>query len=67
VLTFLTPQDVIRLTGRRKYKAQQKKLRQLGIRFQPAANGEPLILKEWLDEGGKAARNRGPRWDLVNA
>ncbi len=31
-----------------------------------ADDGEPLVRADALDGQGKAALNRGPRWDLLN-
>lgn len=64
---FLPRADVQRLTGKVKFSAQRRALDELGIRYTQAATGEPLVRPEALDGKGKAARNRGPRWELLNA
>ena len=38
---FLTPPDLLRLTGRRRYAAQRRALDRLGIRYLTALTGEP--------------------------
>ena len=63
---FLTAADLLRLTGRRRYKAQRERLRAMGIRYVQAASGEPLVREADLDGGDKSARNdAGPRWDRI--
>lgn len=59
-------ETVRRITKRKRYAAQRRRLDALGIRYLPAADGEPLVRPEALD--GKPARARnGPRWHLLNA
>jgi hypothetical protein len=62
---FLTPADLLRLTGKRRFTAQCRALDALGIAYRTAATGEPLVRAESLDATPKAARNGGPRWDRI--
>lgn len=62
---FLTAEDVLRLTGRKRYTAQRRVLAQMGIHYIPAANGEPLVRAAALDAAPQSGRNRGPRWDRI--
>jgi hypothetical protein len=64
---FLSAGDLERLTGRSRFAAQRRALDRLGIRYTVAATGEPLVRVVDLDGGSKAARNRGPRWERLNA
>lgn len=64
---FLTADDVARLTARKKFSAQRRKLDELGIRYTEAANGAPLVRPADLDASRAGARNRGPRWDKIAA
>ena len=66
-MTFLTVDEVHRLTGKRRHKAQARTLSALGIRFILAATGEPLVRQADLDEHGKPAQRRGPRWDRIGS
>jgi len=64
---FLTPDELERLTGRRRFSAQRRALDLLRIPYVRAATGEPLVRPEALDDRQPAARNRGPRWERLNA
>jgi len=65
-MTFLPQSDVVRLTKKRRFRAQCRALERLGYTYTLADDGEPLVRADALDGQGKAARNRGPRWDLLN-
>lgn len=64
---FLSPDDLHRLTGKRRHKAQSRALTALGIRFIVAATGEPLVRAADLDDTGKPAQRRGHRWDRIGS
>ena len=64
---FLTPDDIVRLTGRSRFSAQRRALESLGIPYVRAATGEPLVRAEDLDPTQKRAKNRGPRWERLTA
>lgn len=64
---FLPPADVQRITGKVRYTAQRRALDRLGIPYTLADGGEPLVRQADLDGKPKPARNRGPRWDLLNS
>lgn len=63
---FLTAAELHRLTGKHRFKAQREVLEAMGIRFVPAATGEPLVRADDLDGGERRERNRGPRWDRIS-
>jgi hypothetical protein len=58
--------DVRRFTKRYRFKTIAEKLRERGIQFTEAADGEPLVPLGALDGKPRSARNTGPRLDLVN-
>ncbi len=64
---FLAPADVARITKKVRYSAQRRALERLGYKFTLAADGEPLVRADALDGKAAPARNRGPRWDLLNS
>lgn len=64
---FLPADAVRRLTKKRQFGAQRRALDRLGIPYTPADDGEPLVREADLDGKAKPARNRGPRWDLLNS
>lgn len=64
---FLTPDELERLTGRRRFSAQRRALDVLRIPYVRAATGEPLVRQDALDGRAGSARNRGPRWERLNA
>jgi hypothetical protein len=66
-MVFLTAEELRRLTGRKRFRAQREALDRLGIRYTVAATGEPLVLLAALDEPSGKARNRRPRWDRMLA
>jgi hypothetical protein len=66
---FLTRDELVRLTGRKRYSAQRRELDRRGIKYIPAASGEPLVRDRDLDAAGQPAhRPRSPhRWDLIGS
>lgn len=62
---FLTPDDVQRLTGKKRFSAQRRVLDGLGVPYTTAVTGEPLVAETAITEG--KGKKRTPRWDLVNA
>lgn len=64
-MTWLTPAELHRLTGKKRYKAQCKVLAERKIPFKPSAKGEPLVRSDWdqVDAKGKPARPH--RWDMI--
>lgn len=63
---FLPAEAVARLTKRKRFGAQRRALDAMGIRYTPAADGEPLVRQADLDGKPKPARNSGPRWHLMS-
>lgn len=69
-MAWLTPDELYRLTRKKRFSAQRKVLEQSGIPFRVAPNGEPLVREDFdrLDGSGKPARNRkGLNWDALGA
>lgn len=64
---FLTADEVVRLTGKKRWTAQRRALDGMGIAYRLSARGEPLVRQSALDEQPQPGRNRGPRWDRLNA
>lgn len=66
---FLTAEELYRVTRKRRYSAQRRALDRLGVRFVPAANGEPLVQSDALDAAGKPAHRArsGHRWDRIGS
>lgn len=65
---FLSPDELHRMTGKRRYTAQCRALDRLGVRFVRAASGEPLVRASDLDATGKPAqRSAGHRWDRIGS
>ena len=64
---FLGPQEVHRLTGKRRFSAQRRALDALKIPYTQAATGEPLVKAESLDAKPKAGQRRGHRWDRIGS
>ena len=63
---FASAEDIIRLTGKKRFSAQRRILDAMKIPYKPSATGEPLVLESSLDGKVVMARNRGPRWDQIN-
>jgi len=63
---YADPATVVRLTGRKRFAAQRRALDGLGIKYQQAATGEPLVLVSDL-EGDRRNRTAtsGPRWERL--
>lgn len=70
-MPWLSADELRRLTGKVRYKAQCRALARRKIPFKPAANGEPLVRSDWdrpLDAREKAAhRHEGQRWDRIGS
>ena len=64
-MTFLPRDAVERMTKRRRFKAMRRALDRLGIRYTPAADGEPLVREDALDGKRRTERNSGPRWERI--
>lgn len=64
---FLTPDDVQRLTGKKRFSAQRRVLDARKIRYTLGGKSgeEPLVRESDLDADGKPAHRRGHRWDRI--
>lgn len=68
--TYLRPDELERLTGRKYGKAQAKKLAVLGWTFEMSGDGKVLVLRAYHDQrmGLKSpAKRRRPRLDGLAA
>lgn len=63
---WLSPAELHRLTGKKRYTAQRRVLTERKIPFRCAASGEPLVRADWdrVDATGKPA-HRQHRWDRL--
>jgi Domain of unknown function (DUF4224) len=64
---FLSPDELHRVTGKRRYSAQRRVLDQMKIAYRAAASGEPLVRADTLDADGKPQPRAEPRWDKIGA
>ena len=64
---FLTADEIHRVTGKRRFKAQRRALDRLGIRYAVAASGEPIVRPDAVDDQGRPAQSprSGHRWDRI--
>lgn len=65
-MSYLPQDDIVRITKKVRFSAQRRALDRLGYKYTTAADGEPLVRADALDGKAGPARNRGPRWDLLN-
>lgn len=69
-MNWLSPDAVAELTGTapRSYKAQRKRLQQMGVPFTPAYTGRPLVDPEALAHNPKPRRKEtAPDWSALDA
>jgi Domain of unknown function (DUF4224) len=68
----LTPEEIEEITLKRRYSAQRRVLRALGLDFKPRPDGSILldrsIYEAWLGGGRRGQKDKGeektePRWD----
>ena len=63
--TFLTPEEVSILTGRRAHKLQIETLRKQGLLFFLNAAGKPIVPRSAIDGRKEVlAPPKKPQWDL---
>lgn len=68
--TFIAASEIARLTGRKRWSAQCRALKAMGIAYRragPRGDGEPLVLAIALDAAGKPAQRRGHRWHMIGS
>ncbi len=67
---FLSPEEVQRLTGKKRHSAQVRWLRDHGYRFDVNGLGEPVVAIAEVNRklvGGAAAREKAePNWDEMD-
>lgn len=65
---YLSPDEVVRLTRKKRWSAQCKALEVMGIRFRRAGakqDGEPLVRSDAVDSTGKPRHRAEHRWDRI--
>ena len=69
----LTPEEIEEITQKRRYSAQRRALRALGLDLKPRADGSILldrsIYEAWLRGGRNNGESQGktvPKWDRIN-
>lgn len=64
--TWLTPDELADLTGRKRWTAQCRALAQMGVPFRPNGVGRPLVERAAVLSATKPTRQpRGPNWDAI--
>lgn len=63
---FLTGEELLELTGRKKRKLQREALARMGIAFRSRdSDGFPLVLRSVLEPLTNPQKRREPRLDLI--
>lgn len=63
---FLTDEELVELTGRKKKKLQREALGRMGVPFRSRdSDGFPLVLRSIFETLTKREKRREPRLDLV--
>lgn len=59
---LLTPQEIIALTGKQRFKAQQLALSKMGVRYVVRPDGSPVVSRVSVERllGGKADKTPAP-------
>jgi hypothetical protein len=66
---FLSPEEVERLTGRKRYSAQIRWLKDHGYRFTVNGLNQPVVAVAESTRklvGGTVVRQQEPNWDAMN-
>lgn len=66
---FLSPQDIERLTGKKRHSAQVRWLRKKGYKIEVNGLGEPILAVAEYNRknvGGAAAREEEPNWGAMS-
>ena len=63
--TWLTPEEVIDLTGRQRWKAQCRALSGMGVPFTPNAVGRPLVERAAICKTVKPRKRVEPNWEGI--
>lgn len=71
-LEWLTQDEIYRITRRRRYSAQLKRLRELGFTARPDGDGRPLVLRAHVEAKfgitkTEARHGSGPDWSYLDA
>jgi hypothetical protein len=62
---WLTPAEVIELTGRQRWAAQCRALARMGVPFRPNGVGRPLVERGAVTTAAKPARKASPNWSAI--
>lgn len=60
--TFLTPDEVATLTGRKSKSRQIKELVRQGVAFRVNATGHPIVARSVIEGRAAAAPKEKPKW-----
>lgn len=67
---FLSEQEIQRLTGKKRYSAQIRWLREHGYKVTPNGLGQPVVsiaeATRKTTGGTVASREEGPRWEVLS-
>jgi hypothetical protein len=64
--SWLTPDEVLDLTARKRWSAQCRALAAMGVAFMPNAVGRPLVQRSAvLSEPSKRRSPKEPNWDAI--
>lgn len=62
---WLPNDGVVRITKKKRFKAQKRRLSEMGIRFTEAYDGEPLVPVNFSDPAARGKQNRNvSNWEL---
>lgn len=64
---FLSHNEVVVLTGRRRFRAQVRALNMMGISYRIRPDGRPLVLRSSLESPVRTSRSSGPKLDIVRS
>lgn len=68
---FLSPEEVIELTGRQRPRSQIEALRTMGIEHRPRPDGTPAVMRRHVEAvfaahpDGRVTSPAEPNWDAV--
>jgi hypothetical protein len=65
---WLTHDEVITLTARKRWSAQSRELLKMGVRFTPNAAGRPLVPRDLVlgTTGTRQPRKAAPNWSAID-
>jgi hypothetical protein len=64
--TWLTPEEVVDLTGKLRWAAQSRALVRMGVPFRPNGVGRPLVERSAVTSTAKAKPKAQPNWSAIS-